>query len=615
MKNSIPHGFDLKIATHNVHTLCEGTERGSQNVNLLPEQYKEIGAHIVGVQETRRYEVGRVHLPDSGYTFIWNGKEHGQRTHGVGFMISDEFSEEYVYEVINISDRCIVLKLPIEKTGENSSSKHVWIVNMYAPHEGLPLKEKEQFYDMLEEKVWKNIPKDDYTIGLGDMNACTGKRNEETSDGSVMGSFGMNQRNVNGEMLLQHCRSHNLCLVNSYFRKRKGQGTFKFQIKNISRHQKWRRLDYIMIDRSELRNVTNCEVVDIVTTKLSDHNIVVCDMKLKCHLKRKKYEQRTKRNKVKRIDRTQLSDEVKRCEFITKTSIQVVVASILHTRETKQSLIKEIISKAQAKILSDEELLKRKRAHIQAFLNRIKGPVFQAKIKDRIAGGRRLENEPINIEHAEEYLEQAHKLGIEVFGERPRNIRETDWYSKIKPDLQKYINERKRLWNLVKSIKLMIKKQNGKGVKKYATVLKAYREAQKEEESKNMRRLADDIDIQERWVHHFKNLLNIKKTVDPNIFDSLHQYDIDNTLAEEPTMEEMEIAMTIMKNDKATGEDEISIEELRVHKEANPKAMLEMFCQVWRKKKIPQNWKDIHQSPYLKIKDRASNRGIIEAYH
>jgi hypothetical protein len=336
-----------------------------------------------------------------------------------------------------------------------------------------------------------------------------------------------------------------------------------------------------------------------------------------------------------------LGDEIKRQEFFTKIAIQEVVSSIVHARETKQALIKEIIRKVEAKILSDEELLKRKRAHIKEFLIRIKGQDQDPLDKWKPRETKR---------EIEEYIEKAHKLGIEVFGERPRSIKEKDWYSQIKPALQKYIDERKRLWELVKQYK---------GKSKYVTVFKAYRKAQKEE-SKAMQRLADDFfrdkcskldecirrdhmkgykaiiasmgletkakmeqninsvngillteakDIQERWVHHFKNLLNIKKSVDPSIFDSLDQYDVDNKLAEEPTMEEMENAMAIMKNDKATGGDEICIEELRVYKEANPKAMLNIFCQVWRNKKIPQMWKDIDIVTIFKNKGSSFETG------
>ena len=74
-------------------------------------------------------------------------------------------------------------------------------------------------------------------------------------------------------------------------------------------------------------------------------------------------------------------------------------------------------------------------------------------------------------------------------------------------------------------------------------------------------------------------------------------------------MEEMENAMAIMKNDKATGVDEICIEELRVYKEANPKAMLNMFCQVWRNKKIPQMWKDIDIVTIFKNKGSSFETG------
>jgi len=98
-KYLIPRGFDIKIAIHSAQTLSEGTNRERQNVDKLPEKYKEIlGAHTIVCEqkETSRFEIRRVHLPDLGLTFIWNGNGYEvHSTHGDGFMINDEFSETW----------------------------------------------------------------------------------------------------------------------------------------------------------------------------------------------------------------------------------------------------------------------------------------------------------------------------------------------------------------------------------------------------------------------------------------------------------------------------------------------------------------------------------------
>ena len=54
-KYLIPRGFDIKIAIHSAQTLSEGTKRERQNVDKLPEQYKEIlGAHTRVSQQSER---------------------------------------------------------------------------------------------------------------------------------------------------------------------------------------------------------------------------------------------------------------------------------------------------------------------------------------------------------------------------------------------------------------------------------------------------------------------------------------------------------------------------------------------------------------------------------
>ena len=105
--------------------------------------------------------------------------------------------------------------------------------------------------------------------------------------------------------------------------------------------------------------------------------------------------------------------------------------------------------------------------------------------------------------------------------------------------------------------------------------------------------LTDVNQIQARWVQHFQQLLNKKVTVDPEIIEKLDQYATDFSLQEEPTMKEMKKAVSTLKKNKAMGEDLASIAVIELLVKQEPETMLQLFCNIWRERKIPQDWKDI----------------------
>jgi len=58
-------------------------------------------------------------------------------------------------------------------------------------------------------------------------------------------------------------------------------------------------------------------------------------------------------------------------------------------------------------------------------------------------------------------------------------------------------------------------------------------------------------------------------------------------------MKEMKKAVSTLKKNKAMGEDLASIEVIELLVKQEPETMLQLFCNIWRESKIPQDWKDI----------------------
>ena len=120
----------------------------------------------------------------------------------------------------------------------------------------------------------KRVPTRDYLLVLMDANARTGKRGIGWTDSKVLGAYGRDELNDNGERLLIHATDNKLALLNTYYAAPARGISYTFQSPNREKAQY--RLDYILtrqVDRRLVRDVTvrtppreNAE---------SDHNLVI----------------------------------------------------------------------------------------------------------------------------------------------------------------------------------------------------------------------------------------------------------------------------------------------------------------------------------------------------
>ena len=99
-----------------------------------------------------------------------------------------------------------------------------------------------------------------------------------SKDSKILGSYGRDTLNDNGELLLSFASNHNLALVNTFFSTPKGGVSHTFS------GQGKKRIDYILTrqrDRKFVRNVT----VHLQPSFLpiSDHDIVSAPVKLLGH--------------------------------------------------------------------------------------------------------------------------------------------------------------------------------------------------------------------------------------------------------------------------------------------------------------------------------------------
>ena len=111
---------------------------------------------------------------------------------------------------------------------------------------------------------------------------------------------------------------------------------------------------------------------------------------------------------------------------------------------------------------------------------------------------------------------------------------------------------------------------------------------------KGGRLLRDKGRIRERWAQFFRSLLNSKSDMlDPDIPKRLSQHPVASALGIELT-EKIATALKAMANAKAVGPDGLPAELLKLG--LQDRTILLELCRlttlIWRKGKVPQQWKD-----------------------
>ncbi|KAK3506655.1 hypothetical protein QTP70_012527 [Hemibagrus guttatus] len=214
---------------------------------------------ILCVQETR-WKGSKAHSIGAGFKLFYYGVD--SKSNGVGVILKEEFVRN-VLEVKRVSDRVMSLKLEIEVVMLN-------VVSGYAPQVGCELEEKERFWSELDE-VMESIPTGERVVIGADFNGHVGEGN--TSDEEVMGKFGVKERNLEGQMVVDVAKRMDMGVVNTYFQKREEH---RVTYKSGGRSTQ---VDYILCRRGNLKEISDCKVV-VGESVARQHRMVVCRMTL-----------------------------------------------------------------------------------------------------------------------------------------------------------------------------------------------------------------------------------------------------------------------------------------------------------------------------------------------
>ncbi|KAK3575195.1 hypothetical protein QTP86_020892 [Hemibagrus guttatus] len=362
-------------ATHRLLLLGKGRE--------LVDMMERRKVDILCVQETR-WKGSKARSIGAGFKLFYYGVD--SKRNGVGVVLKEKFVRN-VLEVKRVSDRVMSLKLEIEGVMLN-------VVSGYAPQVGCELEEKERFWSELDE-VMESIPTGERVVIGADFNGHVGEGN--TGDEEVMGKFGVKERNLEGQMVVDFAKRMDMAVVNTYFQKREEH---RVTYKSGGRRTQ---VDYILCRRGNLKEISDCKVV-VGESVARQHRMVVCRMTLMvCKKKRSKIEKKTKWWKLKKEEccvefrqklRQALGGQVvlpddweATAEVIRETGRKVLGVSSGRRKEDKETWWwnEEVQDSIQRKRLAkkkwDMDRTEENRQEYKELQRRVKREVSKAKLK------------------------------------------------------------------------------------------------------------------------------------------------------------------------------------------------------------------------------------------
>ena len=180
----------------------------------------------------------------------------------LGVLLTEEWWEK-VFEVVQVSDRIILIRMTIGKT--------VFVfVCVYVPQANLSEFEKDRFYQMLQCAVSK-IPASEQLIVCGDWNGHIGS--QSTGFKEVHGGQAIGKRNTEGERILEFAFAKELVVGNTWFKK-KPEHLVTYQSGNAATQ-----IDFILYQWSFRKQVSNVKVI-LGEECASQHRLLVGDFRV-----------------------------------------------------------------------------------------------------------------------------------------------------------------------------------------------------------------------------------------------------------------------------------------------------------------------------------------------
>ncbi|KAK3540827.1 hypothetical protein QTP86_002365 [Hemibagrus guttatus] len=521
----------LRIGTLNVGTM---TGKGRELADVMERRKVD----ILCVQETR-WKGSKAHSIGAGFKLFYYGVD--SKRNGVGVVLKEEFVRN-VLEVKRVSDRVMSLKLEIEGVMLN-------VVSGYAPQVGCELEEKERFWSELDE-VMESIPTGERVVIGADFNGHVGEGN--TGDEEVMGKFGVKERNLEGQMVVDFAKRMDMGVVNTYFQKREEH---RVTYKSGGRSTQ---VDYILCRRGNLKEISDCKVV-MGESVASQHRMVVCRMTLMvCKKKRSEIEKKTKWWKLKKEEC---------CEEFRQKLRQALGGQVVLPDDWETTA--EVIRETGRKVLGVSSGRRKEDKETWWWNEEVQDSIQRKRLAKKKWDMDRTE------ENRQEYKELQRRVKREVSKAKQKA------YDELYTRLDTREGE-KDLYRLARQ-----RDRDGKDVQQVRVI-----------KDRDGRVLTSEESVQRRWKEYFEELMNEENEREKRVegVNSVEQK------VDKIRKDEVRKALKRMKSGKAVGPDDIPVEVWKCLGEAAVEFLASLFNRVLESERMPEEWRRSVLVPIFKNK-------------
>ena len=561
-RNGIDHEHGIHKKVVRSGTINLSTLRGKEEEIVMMMRKRNID--ILGLCETRLSGKGTKLLHGDYQLFYKGGRD---AKYGVGVIVSDELSGK-IGHLIYKNERIISFSLKI-------GMQKISFIQVYAPQQGRPQEEKEDFYLKLQE-VKESVPYADNIIIMRDLNGHVGL--DRTGIENVLGAFSIGDRNREGESIIDFCIQNHMSIMNTFYEHQESQKWTWYRWNTV----RGQYTDKSMIDLA-LTNNKNLfrDVKSVPSVSLdSDHRLLLIKLKLN-KPKPIRGQRRT------RFCLEKLQDQEGRERYKNEISRRHTQDEVGNSNE-KWLSIKRGIQEVATDVLQTKLVGNRPKKQTPWWNAELKKCVeTKMKFFRKWMKTRRIEDHE-NYKAANRETEIRKKLSKqqswEKIGEHLRN------------DL---LGTRKFIYKTAKSYR--------RGSHPPTFAIKDPRDGAL---------LTESREIELGWKKYFENLLNVN---DINLREeAVLEFHVEESTETNISLGELLEALKKMKNGKASGMDQIPAELIKNMGDIGNEWLLELLLMLWDGQDIPEDWSKDLMCPVFKKGDKtvcSNYRGISLMSH
>ncbi|KAK3505951.1 hypothetical protein QTP70_019265, partial [Hemibagrus guttatus] len=434
---------------------------------------------------------------------------------------------------------------------QNNPNYKLKTLSGYAPQVGCELEEKERFWSELDE-VMESIPTGERVVIGADFNGHVGEGN--TGDEEVMGKFGVKERNLEGQMVVDFAKRMDMGVVNTYFQKREEH---RVTYKSGGRRTQ---VDYILCRRGNLKEISDCKVV-VGESVARQHRMVVCRMTLMvCKKKRSKIEieKKTKWWKLKKEEC---------CEEFRQKLRQALGGQVVLPDDWETTA--EVIRETGRKVLGVSSGRRKEDKETWWWNEEVQDSIQRKRLAKKKWDMDRTE------ENRQEYKELQRRVKREVSKAKQKA------YDELYTRLDTREGE-KDLYRLARQ-----RDRDGKDVQQVRVI-----------KDRDGRVLTSEESVQRRWKEYFEELMNEENEREKRVegVNSVEQK------VDKIRKDEVRKALKRMKSGKAVGPDDIPVEVWKCLGEAAVEFLASLFNRVLESERMPEEWRRSVLVPIFKNK-------------